>query len=186
MMEGVEDIPGAAMTEGIQWEWETFPEYLDVLDARRYAIDIGAQVPHGAVRGYVMGDRGTADDPATADDIAAMAAIVAEGLRHGALGFSTSRTPLHRSKSGALVPGTHAHSDELLGIAEAMGHGVFQFAPDHADVPGPEWTWMYELARRTGRTVSVNLNQPDQHPEVWRTVLGKLDDARAAGVPIVA
>ena len=189
LMEGVEDIPGSAMTEGITWQWESFPEFLDALDARQYALDIGAQVAHGPVRGYVMGDRGAANEPATTDDIAAMAAIVADGLRAGALGFSTSRTPIHRSKSGELVPGTHADADELYGIADALarvGHGVFQFAPDHAYVPSQEWPWMRELARRTGRTVSVNLNQPDDAPDLWREVLGLLDEARADGIPIVA
>ena len=118
-----------------------------------------------------------------------MAALVEEALRAGALGFTTSRTPIHRSKSGELVPGTDAAADELLGIADALrraGHGVFQFAPDHARVPTDEWPWMREVARRTGRTVSVNLNQPDQAPEVWRNVLGLLDEADAEGIPIVA
>lgn len=189
LMEGVEDIPGSAMTEGITWEWESFEEYLDALDARHYALDLGTQVAHGPVRAYVMGDRGAANEPATAADIAAMARIVEQGLRAGALGFSTSRTPLHRSKSGELVPGTHADADELLGIADAMaavGHGVFQFAPDHERMPVDEWPWMFELARRTGRTVSVNLNQSHRRPDVWRHALERLDEARAAGVPVVA
>jgi N-acyl-D-amino-acid deacylase len=189
LMEGVEDIPGSALAEGITWEWESFEEYLDALDARRYAIDIGAQVAHGPVRGYVMGDRGAANEAPTAQDIAAMSEIVERGLRAGALGFSTSRTPIHRSKSGELVPGTHATSEELFGIADALrraGHGVFQFAPDHALVPRDEWPWMAEMARRTGRTVSVNLNQPDEAPDLWRDVLALLDGARAEGLPIVA
>ncbi len=189
LMEGVEDIPGSALTEGISWEWESFEDYLDALEARQYVIDVGAQVAHGPVRGYVMGDRGAANEAATADDIAAMAEIVERGLRAGALGFSTSRTPIHRSKSGELVPGTHATSDELFGIADALaraGHGVFQFAPDHALVPRDEWPWMKELARRTGRTVSVNLNQPDDAPDLWREVLALLDEAEAEGLPIVA
>ena len=186
LMEGVEDIPGSALTEGIDWRWETFPEYLDALDSRRYAIDIGAQVPHGALRAYVMGDRGAANEPATAADIDEMARLVAEGLGAGALGFSTSRTPLHRSRSGELVPGTTADADELLGIASAMPHGVVQFAPHHSDVPTLEWEWMRELAASTRRTVSVNLNQPDQHPEVWREVLARLDEAISDDVPIVA
>ncbi len=189
LMEGVEDIPGSALTEGISWEWESFEEYLDALEARPYVIDIGAQVAHGPVRGYVMGDRGAANEPATDDDIAAMADIVERGLRAGALGFSTSRTPIHKSKSGELVPGTHATSDELFGIADALaraGHGVFQFAPDHALVPRDEWPWMKELARRTGRTVSVNLNQPDDAPDLWREVLALLDEAQEEGLPIVA
>ena len=189
MMEGVEDIPGAALTEGIQWSWETFPEYLDALDDRQYVIDIGTQVPHGAVRAYVMGDRGAANEPAGHDDIAAMAALVADVLRAGALGFSTSRTPLHRSKSGQLVPGTMVAADELLGIADAMasvGHGVFQFAPEHAILAEQEWDWMRELARTTGRTVSVNFSQIDSQPDLWREVIAKLDQARADEIPIVA
>jgi N-acyl-D-amino-acid deacylase len=142
LMEGVEDIPGTALTEGIQWAWETFPEYLDALDSRQYVLDIGTQVPHGAVRTYVMGDRGAANEPANEGDIAAMATLVADGLRAGALGFSTSRTPLHRSKSGELVPGTMVGATELYGIADAMagvGHGVFQFAPEHILLPHQEW-----------------------------------------------
>lgn len=186
LMEGVEDIPGAALTDGIDWQWETFPQYLDALDARRYAIDIAAQVPHGALRAYVMGDRGAANESATDADIAEMARLVAEGLSAGALGFTTSRTPLHRSRSGELVPGTTADAAELMGIASAMPHGVVQFAPYHPDVPTSEWQWMRELAAATGRTVSVNLNQADQHPEVWRDVLARLDEAIADNVPIVA
>ena len=189
LMEGVEDIPGSAMTEGITWEWESFEEFLDALDARHYAIDLGAQIAHGPVRGYVMGDRGAANETATPDDIAAMAAIVESGLRAGALGFSTSRTPLHKSLSGELVPGTHAGADELFGIADALGrvgHGVFQFAPEHLDVPTREMPWMRELARRTGRTVSVNLNQPNSAPDLWRDVLDMIDASRAEGLDIVA
>jgi N-acyl-D-amino-acid deacylase len=189
LMEGVEDIPGSAMTEGISWEWESFEQFLDALDARTYAIDLGAQIAHGPVRGYVMGDRGAANEAATPDDIAAMSIIVERALRAGALGFSTSRTPLHKSLSGELVPGTHATADELFGIADALrrvGHGVFQFAPDHVDVPTVEIPWMRELARRTGCTVSVNLNQPDSAPDLWREVLDQLDAARADGLSIVA
>lgn len=189
MMEGVEDIPGSAMTEGMSWEWESFEEFLDALDRRNYAIDLGAQIAHGPVRGYVMGDRGAANEAATPDDIAAMSAIVESGLRAGALGFSTSRTPLHKSLSGELVPGTHATADELVGIADALGrvgHGVFQFAPDHVEVPVNEMPWMREIAQRTGATVSVNLNQPDTAPDLWREVLGHLDTARNDGLSIVA
>ncbi len=189
LMEGVEDIPGSAMTEGITWEWESFEEFLDALDARNYAIDLGAQIAHGPVRGYVMGDRGAANEAATPDDITAMSAIVESALRAGALGFSTSRTPLHKSLSGDLVPGTHAGADELVGIAEALGragHGVFQFAPDHVEVPVNEMPWMREIARRTGCTVSVNLNQPDSAPDLWREVLSQLDRSRDEGLSIVA
>ena len=189
LMEGVEDIPGSALAEGITWGWEAFPDYLDVLDSQPRILDVGTQIAHGPLRAYVMGERGAANEPATASDRAAMAKAVAEALRAGALGFSTSRTPLHRSKSGELVPGTDADQAELFAIGEVMagvGHAVFQFAPDHALVPELEWPWMSEMARRFGVTVSVNLNQPDSAPEVWREVLDLLDDARTEGLPIVA
>ena len=189
LMEGVEDIPGSAMTEGLTWEWTSFPEYLDAVERMPRVIDVGAQIAHGPLRAFVMGDRGAANEPATAADLATMADLVEEALRAGALGFSTSRTPIHRSKAGELVPGTDAAATELYAIGEAMatvGHGVFQFSPDHARVPVDEWPWMTELARRTGRTVSVNLNQPDHDPEVWREVLRRLEEASAEGLPIVA
>jgi N-acyl-D-amino-acid deacylase len=189
LMEGVEDIPGSAMTEGITWEWTTFPEYLDALDRRSLVLDVGAQIAHGPLRAFVMGDRGAANQPATEADRAEIARLVTEALRAGALGFSTSRTPIHKSKDGELVPGTDAAADELFAIADGMaaaGHGVFQFAPDHVRVPVDEWPWMAELARRSGRTVSVNLNQPDSAPDLWRDVLGLLDGAADDGLPIVA
>ena len=189
LMEGVEDIPGSAMTEGITWDWATFPEYLDAVATHPHAIDIGAHIAHGPLRAYVMGERGASNEIATPDDIVAMAALVEEALRAGALGFSTSRTPLHRSKAGELVPGTTAGTDELLGIGAAIrraGHGVFQFAPEHALVPIAEWPWMNDLARVTGNPVCVNLNQPDSAPEVWREVLSLLDTAAADGVPVYA
>lgn len=189
LMEGVEDIPGSAMTDGIDWQWESFPEYLDAVGRREYVLDIGAQIAHGALRAYVMGQRGADNEPATDDDNRRMAALVEEALRAGALGFSTSRTPLHRSKSGELVPGTMVDSAELYAIAEAMarvGHGNFQFSPEHVRVPIEEWPWMLELARRTGRPVSVNLSQTDQSPDLWRQVLARLDEAHAEGVPVFA
>src|SRR5262245_18283828 len=143
LMEGVEDIPGAALAEGIQWEWETFPQYLDALARRRFAADVGTQVPHGAVRAYVMGDRGAANQPATVDDIARMAALVREGLLAGALGFSTSRTIVHRAITGEPVPGTFAAEDELFGIGRVLGElrrGIFELAGAGAageDIAGP-------------------------------------------------
>ena len=127
LMEGVEDIPGSALSEGMTWNWESFPEYMDALEAMPRSIDVATQVPHGAVRAYVMGDRGAANEPPTETDIARMSAIVEEGLRAGALGFSTSRTVLHKSVDGELVPGTTATPEELIGIGRAMGragHGV--------------------------------------------------------------
>ena len=133
LMEGVEDIPGAALAEGIDWQWETFPEYLDALDKMPRALDIATQIPHGAVRAYVMGQRGADNEAATPKDIEKMADIVEDGIKAGALGFSTSRTMLHLSKDGEPVPGTFANKDELLGIADGMqrgGHGVFEMASD--------------------------------------------------------
>jgi len=189
LMEGVEDIPGTAMTEGITWEWTSFEEYLSALESRPHVIDFAAQIAHGPLRGYVMGDRGALNETATDNDIAEMSKLVESALRAGALGFSTSRTPLHRSKDGELVPGTTANEHELLGIADAMkrvGHGVFQFAPEHAKVPVEEWSWMRKLAQTTGATVSVNLSQPNDGPEIWRNVLSLLTEAQDDGVPIVA
>lgn len=189
LMEGVEDIPGSAMTEGITWQWTTFPDYLDHLEEMPRMLDVGTQIGHGPLRAWVMGERGAANEPATAGDRRRMAELVGEAIRAGALGFSTSRTPIHRSKQGELVPGTTAGADELHEIAAAMadaGHGVFQFAPDHARVPVDEWPWMRALAADTGVTVSVNLNQADSDPEVWRTVLRLLEEADADGLPIVA
>ena len=189
LMEGVEDIPGSAMTEGITWEWSSFPEYLDAIAAHPHAIDIGTQIAHGPLRAFVMGERGAANEAASGSDIAEMSALVEEALRAGALGFSTSRTPLHRSKAGELVPGTSAAPAELLGIGGAIrrvGHGVFQFAPEHARVPVDEWPWMRQLAALTGQPVCVNLNQPDSAPDLWRDVLQLLDAAASANEPIFA
>jgi len=136
-----------------------------------------------------MGERGAANEPATSDDISQMSLLVEQALRAGAVGFSTSRTPLHRSKDGELVPGTNADTTELFGIADAIrrvGHGVFQFAPEHAKVPIEEWPWMHQIAERTGATVSVNLSQPDDGPEIWRNVLALLSEAQRDGLPLVA
>lgn len=188
LMEGVEDIPGSALSEGIRWGWESFPEYLDALEGMPRALDVGAQVPHGALRAYVMGDRGARNDPATADDVARMGALVREALEAGALGFSTSRTLLHKALDGVHVPGTFAAREELFGIGHAMaaaGHGVFQVASDHAQVPA-ELAWMRELARETGRTVMFNLSQVDPAPELWRAGLALLEAARAEGLPLFA
>lgn len=184
LMEGVEDIPGSAMHEGIRWEWESFPEYLDAIARRPHAIDFANLIPHGPVRTYVMGERGAANQGATPEDVAQMAALVREGMRAGALGFSTSRTPLHKASDGELVPGTFAGRDELFGLGHALGpSGVFHLALDHTAVPG-EFAWLRELARQTGRTVSFNLSQTDAAPELWRDVLALLDQAAAEGLEI--
>lgn len=188
VMEGVEDIPGAALTEGIVWEWETFAEYLDALEQRRWVADVGTQVPHVAVRGYVMGERSADDTGATDDDLAAMARIVTAALDAGGLGFSTSRTPLHADVTGALVPGTHAPETELVAFAEAIaaaGHGVFQCALHHPDVPDAE-DWLRRVAAITGQPVIFNLNQPDEHPDLWRESVAVLERAQHDGLNVLA
>ncbi len=179
LMEGVEDIPGAALHEGIQWEWESFPEYLDALERRRFGMDVATQVPHGSVRAYVMGERGANNEPATAEDIAAMAAIVKEGVAAGALGFSTSRTIAHRAISGEPVPGTFAAEDELFGIGRVLGdlgRGIFEVAGAGAageDVAAPkaELDWMRRLSAEIRRPVTFAMLQVDAAPQLWRELL---------------
>ena len=156
LMEGVEDIPGTALAEGMKWNWETFPQYLDALEELPRTIDIATHVPHGAVRAYVLGDREMPGAVPTEDDIAEMSRIVEEGVRAGALGFSTSRTTLHRSVDGELVPGTTATADELVKIGRAMGrvgYGVFEMASD-LNREWNEFGWMGDLSRETGLPVT--------------------------------
>ncbi|MFN3517736.1 MAG: N-acyl-D-amino-acid deacylase family protein [Novosphingobium sp.] len=156
LMEGVEDIPGTALAEGMKWNWETFPEYLDALEALPRTVDIGTHVPHGAVRAYVLGDRERPGAVPTAEDIQKMADIVEEGVRAGALGFSTSRTVLHRSIDGELVPGTTATEEELVAIGRAMGkvgYGVFEMASDLRR-EWNEFNWMGQISRETGLPVT--------------------------------
>jgi N-acyl-D-aspartate/D-glutamate deacylase len=179
LMEGVEDIPGAALSEGITWNWETFPEFLDHLDTLPLAVDVGTQVPHGAVRAYVMGERGARNEPATPDDIERMAAIVEQGLLAGALGFSTSRTIAHCAIDGEPVPGTFAAEDELFGIGRVLGRlgrGVFELAPAGAlgedlIAPQKEIDWICRLAAEINRPVSFALNQNNNAPHMWRELL---------------
>ncbi len=188
LMEGVEDIPGAALAEGITWEWESFPEYLDALDKQPRALDVATQIPHGAVRAYIMGERGANNEAATEEDIAAMADIVEEGMKAGALGFSTSRTMLHLSKDGIPVPGTFANKDELLGIAAAMnraGHGVFEMASD-LNPAEEEFGWMAEVSKTTGLPVTYALLQNPLDKDSWRKLLQMTDDAVADGAHIKA
>jgi N-acyl-D-aspartate/D-glutamate deacylase len=188
LMEGVEDIPGTALAEGIDWTWESFPEYLDALEAMPRAVDVGTHVPHGAVRAYVMGDRGARNEPATAADVTAMAEIVEEGLRAGALGFSTSRTILHRAVDGEVVPGTYADRDELLGIGDGIaraGHGVFEMASD-LNPCAEEFGWMKDLSIRTGLPVSYALLQSPLDDEGWRDQLARTDAANAEGARVTA
>jgi N-acyl-D-aspartate/D-glutamate deacylase len=187
LMEGVEDIPGTALSEGIEWAWETFPEYLDALERMPRAIDVGSQVPHGAVRAYVMGERGAKNEKATPEEIDRMAGIVEEALRAGALGFTTSRTLLHRAKDGEPVPGTFAGEDELLGIGRALGrvpHGVFELASDLAP-EGKEMAWMEKLSSETGRAVTFALLQNDRDPVQWARMLAETDRVDSEGARVV-
>ena len=152
LMEGVEDIPGTALAEGMSWNWETFPEYLDELERMPRTVDVGTHVPHGAVRAYVLGDREQPGAIPTETDIAEMSRIVEEGVRAGALGFSTSRTVIHKSVDGEVVPGTTATAEELIAIGRAMGrvgYGVFEMASDMMR-EWDEFGWMGKLSRETG------------------------------------
>ncbi len=192
LMEGVEDIPGAALSAGIVWEWETFPEFLDALDRKPLLFDIATQVPHGPIRTYVMGERGAHNEPATADDIAQMAVLVREGIEAGALGFSTSRTIAHMAINGEPVPGTFAAEDELFGLGQALGDlgtGVFELAPAGAlgeDLAAPEreMKWMRKLSAAIGRPVTFALTQNDHDPQSWRLMLQLCADARAEGARV--
>jgi N-acyl-D-aspartate/D-glutamate deacylase len=185
LMEGVEDIPGTALHEGIDWEWESFPEYLDSLDKRNYAMDIGTQVPHGAVRAYVMGERGAKNEPARPEDIESQAALVKEAIQAGALGFSMSRTIVHRAVDGEVVPGTHGAEDEIFGIARVLGElgeGIVELAPagiqgEDMSAPDKEMDWMRRLSAEIGRPVSFALVQHDVAPEDWRRLLDLCDEA---------
>jgi N-acyl-D-aspartate/D-glutamate deacylase len=183
LMEGVEDIPGAALAEGIKWGWESFPQYLDALAGMKRVLDIGAQMPHGALRTYVMGDRGAHNEAATPADIARMAELVREALAAGALGFTTSRTMLHRAKNKEVVPGTFASEDELLGIGRALGaagHGVFEMA---SDMIGPDATmeWMVRLSSETGLPITFAMAQIDKDPTAFRDTIAKVKRLNAAG-----
>lgn len=176
LMEGVEDIPGAALSEGIAWEWETFPQYLDALEQRQWSVDVGTQIPHGSVRAYVMGERGAKNEPADPDEIEAMAEIVQEAIEAGALGVSTSRTIGHRAMDGEPVPGTFAAEDELFAMGRALrdgGGGVFELAPAGAaglDVVAPmkEVDWMRRLSAETGQPVTFAMLQVPPAPDLWK------------------
>jgi N-acyl-D-amino-acid deacylase len=157
LMEGVEDIPGVALTEGIEWKWERFPEYLDVLEAKKRAIDVGVHVPHAPVRAYVLGERCNTDYVPNAAEIAEMAELVREGVAAGALGFSTSRTLLHKDLKGVHMPGTFAGSDEMLALGLSMKglkHGVFEMVSDHLG-DDDEWAWVKDFASQTKLPVTL-------------------------------
>jgi N-acyl-D-aspartate/D-glutamate deacylase len=192
LMEGVEDIPGTALAEGITWEWESFPEYLDALERMSWTTDLGTQIAHGAVRAYVMGERGAQNEPADAADITEMARLVKEAIAAGALGFSTSRTIAHRAIDGEPVPGTYAAEDELFGIGAVLGQldaGVFELAPagtagEDLVAPMVEVAWMRKLAEAIKRPVTFAMLQVDTAPELWREMLDESAAAVAGGAPL--
>ena len=193
IMEGVEDIPGSALAEGITWGWESFAEYMDVIDAIPHSIDLCAQVPHDALRVYVMGDRAAHDEPATEADIAAMQRLLGEALDAGAFGFTTGRSDNHRSADGLPTPASEAHSSELIGLAavfEGRHQGVLQFVNDFNILDGDEhfdreWALVEAMARAAGgRPLSLSLMQRDQSPDQWRWVLERVEGLRAEGLPV--
>jgi N-acyl-D-amino-acid deacylase len=191
LMEGVEDIPGAALSEGIRWSWETFPQYLDALATRRFMMDVGTQVPHAAVRAYVMGERAGEAEPTDAE-LAQMAAIVREGIRAGALGVSTSRILAHRTSRGAEVPGTFASERELEVLARVLGElgtGVFEVVPrgmdgEVSETAHAEIDWMGRLAKSIGRPLTFSLVQTHTEIDRFERLLDRAQQLRETGAPI--
>lgn len=188
LMEGVEDIPFPVLAEGLPWNWESFPDYLDSLEDRAFDIDLGAQLPHAALRVYVMGDRGANREDATDQDIAAMADLAKTAVEAGALGFSTSRTLNHRTSDGQPTPTLTASEKELTGIAMALGEigkGVLQFVSDFND-PQKEAAMLRRIVERSGRPLSVSLAQADVAPEGWKLLLAEIESAAEAGLDMRA
>jgi N-acyl-D-aspartate/D-glutamate deacylase len=193
LMEGVEDIPGVALTEGMSWDWVTYPEYLDALDKRQWSVDVATQITHGALRVWVMGDRAVGENVATEADARAMAALVSEALDAGALGFSTSRTYAHQAPDGTYVPGTHANNDELWAIAEAMhafGRAVFEVSPLGVVSSDPEmlikeFDWMRRMSIEFSLPVLMILNQIPSNLGLYREILDLALEARADGAQVI-
>ena len=193
LMEGVEDIPGAALAEGLRWGWRSFPDYLDALERLPRTLDVAAQLPHDALRLHVMGERGAAQQPATADDIAAMRDLCREALDAGAVGFSTGRTDNHRTAEGRWTPSSESSIAELQGIASAfdgVGHGVIQAVSDFDMLRDParfdaEFDVLESMAVAAGeRSMSISLMERDQAPNQWRAILKRVRAANAQGVPM--
>ncbi|MFK7895888.1 MAG: amidohydrolase family protein [Myxococcota bacterium] len=189
LMEGVEDIPGTALAEGLTWDWESFPEYLDAIEKRPHSIDFAAQLPHGALRAYVMGERGADhNEHPTPGEIKEMARIAQEAIEAGAVGFTTSRTVNHKTVEGEHTPSYTATSDELWGIAEglrAAGQGVFEIVGDFPDLE-PEFAMVRQMAERSGRPMSISVAQINDRPEDWRRMLDLIAEAQADGVKLHA
>jgi N-acyl-D-aspartate/D-glutamate deacylase len=187
LMEGVEDIPEPVLTEGLPWNWQSFPEYLDRLDAGRFDMDVAAQVPHAALRVFVMGERGAAREPATEADRVTMARLAAEGIRAGALGFSTSRTLNHKTVDGQPTPTLDAAEDELTTIAQAIGQtgaGWLQVISDFDEAIEAEFAMLRRLVAVSGRPMTTTVLERDSKPREWRRLLGMIADANADGLPM--
>ena len=188
LMEGVEDIPHPVLSEGLPWNWETFPEYLDSLSERQYDIDFAAQVPHGPLRVYVMGDRGANRETATPEDIEKMADLTSEAVKAGALGFSTSRTLNHQTAEGQPTPTLTAELDEMVGIAkgvQAAGSGVMQVVTDFKGNDN-EFELLKEMAKQSGRPLSVSVAQHHRVTDGWRNILRTIERANSEGVKLAA
>ena len=188
MMESIEEIPGSALSEGLKWNWETFPQFLDALDGMPRSIDVAAQIPHHPLRVYVMGDRAVRRERATADDIAAMRDAVRQGLEAGAFGFTTSRTNSHKTPTGDMVPGRYSEVEELLGIGSAfkgLNHGAYGVNSDFDDEAG-ELAWMTKLGQDTGRPVWFLLTDRPTDKVRWRRLMDGVHKARAAGAHVTA
>jgi N-acyl-D-aspartate/D-glutamate deacylase len=190
LMEGVEDIPGTALHEGLAWDWDSFGDYLDALDRRPHDMDVCAQLPHGALRFFVMGDRAARLEPATPEDIAEMRRLAAAAMRAGAIGFSTSRTLNHRTVKGDPTPSLKASADELVGIALGMQEaeaGVIEFISDFTDPDADsEFRMIRRMVGESGRPLSLSLAQAHPRPGKWREILGRIDAAAEAGLPVKA
>ncbi len=188
LMEGVEDIPEPVLSAGIPWAWESFPDYMEWLSKRRFDIDVGAQLPHAALRVYVMGDRGARRDPSTEEDNKAMAKLAREAVRAGALGFSTSRTLNHRTSTGDFTPTLKAGEDELTAIADAMhgvGPSVLQFVLDLSSL-NEDLPMMLRVADNTKCPITFSITQNDKAPRRWRETLETINEAAAKGLSITA
>jgi N-acyl-D-amino-acid deacylase len=188
LMEGVEEIPNPVLAAGLNWEWESFPEYMNELERRPRTIDIAAQIAHLPLRVYVMGDRAVRREAATPDDIAEMRRLTIEALRCGAFGFTTSRTDSHKTPDGELVPSRDADDHELLGIGSALGvtgTGAFGMNSDFDDEEF-ELRWMRKLAKETGRPIWFLLTDRYSDPERWRRLMKAVHAARAEGLPLTA
>src|SRR2546421_4651241 len=188
LMEGVEDIPEPVLSAGLPWAWESFGDYMDWLSQRSFDMDIGAQLPHAALRVYVMGERGARRDPSTAEDNTAMAALAADAVRAGALGFSTSRTLNHRTSTGDFTPTLKAGEDELTAIAGAMhgaGRSVFQFVLDLSTL-NDDLPMMLRVAERTKIPVTFSITQNDKAPQRWRQTFDTISEASKRGLSITA